>query len=170
VSIVCCQVEVSATSRSLDQRRSPRPTRAVEPEKNFSPSLPALCHHCSRLIFNYMLLLPQGHTVDSCERSHIHKMLFHKSGNTVREGGLTVFHPPKCLVCVSKLTHAALTYADSDRYQISQVPETANQQSTRMAYRSGCMRGSATFCHFHSDTVRDTAGPVRTGQDKICDK
>ena len=90
--------------------------------------------------------------------THTHKMLFHKSGNTEREGAL------------SKLTHATLTYADSDRYCISQVPGAANQQSTRMAYRYGCMTGSATFCRFHSDTMRDTAGPVRTGQDrkKIC--
>ena len=52
--------------------------------------------------------------------------------------------------------------------KISQWPGAANQQTTRMAYRSGCMTGSAIFCHFHSDTVRDTAGPVRPGQEKKC--
>jgi hypothetical protein len=72
MNVVCCQVEVSATSPSLDQMRSPKPTRAVEPQKNFSLSLSALFHQCSRLIFNYLLLLPEGQTVNSCERSHTH--------------------------------------------------------------------------------------------------
>jgi len=46
--------------------------------------------------------------------------------------------------------------------KISQGPGAVNQQSTRMT-------GSAVFCHSHSDTVRDTAAPVRPGQEKnVC--
>ena len=79
------------------------------------------------------------------------------------EGAFGVFSTAKALTVLQASSHMQAPIAT----KISQGPGTANRNSTRTVYRSGCMTGSAIFCHFHSDTVRDTAGPVRPGQEKI---